>query len=189
MPLSEEHKRKLRLVKLGKKHNHKTSNGGGWKLSDETKKKMSLAQMGKGHPHTEETRIKMSEHHKGKKYKPMSEIGRLNIGKAGLGRKQSPEQIEKRMSKLRGKDSPHWKGGITPINEKIRKSLEYKLWRKSVFERDNYTCIWCGKRGGRLHADHIKPFASYPELRFAIDNGRALCEECHKATETYGGNT
>jgi 5-methylcytosine-specific restriction endonuclease McrA len=80
------------------------------------------------------------------------------------------------------------KGGITPINEKIRTSVEYKLWRKAVFERDNYTCVWCFEKGGILHADHIKPFAYYPELRFAIDNGRTLCKSCHEKTDTWGNN-
>ncbi len=78
-----------------------------------------------------------------------------------------------------------WRGGISKINTNIRNSLEYAIWRRSIFERDNYICIWCGKRGGTLHADHIKPFALYPELRFAIDNGRTLCIECHKKTDTY----
>ena len=68
-----------------------------------------------------------------------------------------------------------------------RKTLEYRLWREAVFLRDNFTCIWCGQRGGRLQADHIKPFSLYPELRFALDNGRTLCETCHKTTNTYGG--
>ena len=82
-----------------------------------------------------------------------------------------------------------WKGGITPINKAIRQSLEYRIWRRSVFERDDYTCIWCGQVGGKLNADHIKPFSLYPELRFTIENGRTLCFKCHKKTDTYGINT
>ena len=92
-----------------------------------------------------------------------------------------------RKGKQTGKEHPNWQGGITPFRKKIMNSEEYKLWRTAVFERDNYTCIWCGdNRGNNLNADHIKPFALFPELRFAIDNGRTLCEDCHKKTNTYG---
>lgn len=76
--------------------------------------------------------------------------------------------------------------GKRTADKKVRQSWAYKLWRKAVFERDNYTCQECGERGGNLNADHIKPFALYRELRFDIDNGRTLCVPCHRATDTFG---
>lgn len=84
--------------------------------------------------------------------------------------------------------NPNWKGGVTEENERIRKSIWYKEWRKSVFDRDNYTCVHCGEKesvSGKLNADHIKPFAYFSELRFDVENGRTLCVDCHKQTDTY----
>lgn len=80
---------------------------------------------------------------------------------------------------MTGKNNHAWKGGITPKNKKIRNSIEYRLWREAVFARDNWTCVECSERGGRLHADHITPFSIAPEIRFAIDNGQTLCKKCH----------
>lgn len=91
---------------------------------------------------------------------------------------------------LGGKNSPHWKGGITSLNMKIRNSLKYKEWRIGVFERDNYTCQICAKKEGEtvvLNADHIKPFAYYPKLRFDLENGRTLCVNCHRQTDNFAG--
>lgn len=89
-----------------------------------------------------------------------------------------------------GENSNNWRGGVYPKNLALRKSHEYKLWREAVFKRDSHTCIWCGdNRGGNLNADHIKPFNLFPELRFAIDNGRTLCADCHRKTDTYGSKS
>lgn len=82
-----------------------------------------------------------------------------------------------------GEENPNWKGGET--KDEPRFTQEYKDWRNQIFERDNYTCVWCGAVGGRLEADHIYPQAFFPEKRYQIDNGRTLCKECHKNTFTY----
>lgn len=77
------------------------------------------------------------------------------------------------------------------LNRRIRYSKKMALWRLGVFTRDDYTCQICGARNGHgktiiLHADHIKPFALFPELRFELSNGRTLCISCHKKTDTFG---
>jgi len=129
---------------------------------------------------------------KGIHLSPKSEFkkGLIPWTKSQKGIHLSPKsEFKKGDTRIVGKNNYFWKGGITPINQVIRTSVEYKFWRQSIFERDNYTCIWCLEKGGVLHADHIKPFALYPELRFAIDNGRTLCKECHKTTDTYAGRT
>lgn len=85
----------------------------------------------------------------------------------------------------RGEQTNNWQGG--KINgRKLEMSQEpYKLWRKSVFQRDNYTCQICFIRGGKLEADHIKEWCNYKELRYEVSNGRTLCKECHKSTPNY----
>lgn len=170
-----------------------------------------------GRTHSDESRKKMSEKLKGLKRKtpirkPLSEETKKKISLAQTGKKIPLEQIQRTIQKLIGKkrtpeqrakiskaltgqkrpwmsgeNNPNWQGGKTKESHLIRCSLEYRQWRTSVFERDNYMCVIGGKEhGNKLNADHIKPFATHPELRFAIDNGRTLCEECHRKTETYG---
>lgn len=108
----------------------------------------------------------------------------------GLKTGISSERQKEVARSMCGQKSPSWKGekAITPILKRIRNSALYKLWRETVFKRDNWTCVLCKKRGEELNADHIKPFSLFPELRFAIDNGRTLCIYCHKNTPTFGVN-
>lgn len=115
----------------------------------------------------------------------LSQETKEKIRQKAIGRK-IPLEVRKRMGSPGSKNSG-WIDGRTPENKRQRRTVEYKLWRKAVYERDNYTCQECGKRGGETHADHIKPFALFPELRTSIANGRTLCVPCHRKTSTYGG--
>ena len=146
-----------------------------------------------GMKHTEEWKTERRKYNKEHNIRPPKMFG----NQWNKGRKQKKETIEKRARALsiarKGKPFPQvageknnfWKGGITPLNKKIRNSLDYKLWRESVFERDDYTCQNCLEKGGELHAHHILSFSQFPELRFAINNGITLCKECYKKTDSY----
>ena len=189
------HLKKLANYWRGKKH------------TEETKKKISEAGKGNryhyGHKHTKEAKLKVSRANLGRKHSLEFKekcrarmLGNKNLeghvpwnkGMKGIGGwKLSVEERKRRSEKYKGENSHFWKGGITPINHLIRTSAEYDEWRKKVFKRDNYTCIWCGGKGGELNADHIKPFSLYLKLRFDINNGRTLCTSCHRQTDTYAG--
>jgi hypothetical protein len=80
----------------------------------------------------------------------------------------------------RGEHHWNWKNGRTNKNSAIRNSTEMKHWRIEVFSRDKYTCQKCFKKGGTLHAHHVKKFADFPNLRFAVSNGLTLCVNCHR---------
>ena len=65
-------------------------------------------------------------------------------------------------------------------NTDYRNTKEYNDWRKSVFERDNYTCQECKKKGVNLNAHHIYSFKKYPAKRYDLNNGKTLCVSCHR---------
>lgn len=74
----------------------------------------------------------------------------------------------------------NWKGG----NKRGNRGSGQRRFRKAVLNRDNYTCVLCNSKDKKLVADHIKPWAEYPELREDINNGRTLCIDCNYK-ETY----
>ncbi len=117
-----------------------------------------------GKTHTDEWKAKLSEM---KKLNPIA----------------SSESARKKISESRmGEKNHNWKGGVS-LEKKTRYNREYRQWRKKVLERDNFTCITCGKNkeSGEKYmtAHHIKEFGFYPELRYVVENGQTLCVGCH----------
>lgn len=100
------------------------------------------------------------------------------------GKHWSKESRIKNSNKHLGEKSFLYKGGVSTKEHIIRQRLEIRLWKEDVKKRDNFTCQWCGAKD-KLVAHHIKGFTKYPELRFVLDNGLTLCEECHKKTDNY----
>ena len=106
----------------------------------------------------------------------------------------SPTEFKK--GEHTGSNNFNWQGGKTLLQEKIRKSFEYRQWRSDVFHRDNFTCQDCNAKDRYLNAHHIKGFAqildeyNITSLQEAlataelwdINNGKTLCEDCHNKT-------
>ena len=161
-------------------------------LSEEHKRNISISRKGK----------KLSEEHKKKVMR--------NLVPHQKGYVFPPEIREKciRARKLAkmptGKDHYNWKGGITPLEEHIRKSVEYRNWRKSIYKRDLFICRDCSE-GGKLEVHHVKPFSfilkeflqqfnNFSPLEdletlfklaityspfWDIENGITYCKKCH----------
>jgi len=124
------------------------------------------------------------EHGPWNKGKPMTEQQKINNSKAHKGIKQTLETRIKKSANSQGIPVEEWAGFASTKLAQIKNSDEYKAWRKSVYERDDWTCQHCKVRGGKLHAHHIKPKSKYPELMFDLDNGLTLCEKCHHKSHT-----
>lgn len=118
----------------------------------------------------------------------------------------TPEELKEKFVKNSGANHYNWKGGITPLNEKIRIKLQFISNER--MKMDKYICQKCSKKGGNLHVHHKKPFSIimsdiYQEnewldlndmdsvsnfIEIAINDNRLLdinnlitfCEDCHE---------
>lgn len=163
----------------------------GKEMSVGTKRKLSKALKGrkawnKGKKTPEEIKKKLSKINKGKHFSSKTEFkkgqykGSKNPAKRiEIRRKISKSKKGKPLFNMRGENHPRWNRENTSMNERIRRRIEYKLWRKAVFARDNWTCQKCEERGGKINVHHIYNFANAAELRISVENGITLCKKCH----------
>ena len=170
----------------------------GLKHTEETKKKMRITHKlnpyWNGKTFSEEHRKKLSESHRGY---IMPESQKLKIGEKSRGNQyakgkshpHTPETKKKLSISHMGEKGPNWKGGVSPINKRIRAGMEFNSWRTAIYERDDYPCHKCLVKGGQLQPHHIRNFAEAFKLRFDIDNGITLCKNDHvEFHRIYGHN-
>lgn len=93
-----------------------------------------------------------------------------------------------------GPENPHWDSRLDEnwrLEQKVRRYMpKYRIWVKSVFEKDNFVCQACLKSGLKMHAHHRDAWSLKKEKRYDIENGTTLCVKCHrKLHKTYGFKT
>ena len=87
--------------------------------------------------------------------------------------------------KRSGSKSSRWKPTKTDEErEKGRATPQNQIFRKKVFERDNYTCQICGAYKSHHAAHHLNGWNWFVEGRYDPNNGITLCDgkgSCHEA--------
>jgi 5-methylcytosine-specific restriction endonuclease McrA len=128
--------------------------------------------------------------------KSLARLGPLNpLWGRGHTQESRHKMSQVRRGNKMGAQNSNWRGGVTRLAHCIRTNVYYQEWRQAIFERDNYTCQLCNKRGGDLNVDHFpKTFAeilkefSIKSIEDAIacealwdtENNRTLCVACHR---------
>ena len=120
------------------------------------------------HLQTKESRDKLKSIMQTDEYK-------TKISKANKGRNNGMFGIIK-------ENHPNWNPNLTDEERELKRATyENEQWRKSVFERDKFACQHCfDDTGGNLEAHHLYSWHAHESLRYEVNNGVTLCEQCHK---------
>lgn len=177
------HKREMALKQWDDPNARELARQRAIKQMSDIKNREHLRNLNLGKKASEETKRKMSETHSVLQKNPI------------MRQRQSDAH--------KGEKSYLWKGGITPLVLDIRHCHRMRIWRDSIFVRDNYQCSECKKKKTYLNAHHIISFSSLIEKYniksveeaercnelWDISNGITLCKKCHskqhKATTEY----
>lgn len=116
--------------------------------------------------------------------------------------KNNPDKVKERGKKVRGEKHYLWNGGVTILNQSIRRMTENRYWQRAIKKRDG-KCQECGSVSN-LEAHHINPIKAIIEANnitnrdeareclelWDLENGITLCRKCHYNLEnrTYNDN-
>ncbi len=145
-------------------------------VTDETRQRQSEAKAGKL-PWNKGVQIWADREH------PRGTLGKTLVRSVPCSdetrRRLSESHRGRPIPKIRNEGHWNWQGGKSSIEERTRKRAECQEWRRQVLERDKFTCQRCGSTELPMQVHHIKSFAEFPELRTDLDNGEAICGDCH----------
>lgn len=117
-------------------------------------------------------------------YSPRKNNG-LKIAHDTIHKKCISGEWQKSVSaRAQGIPIDQWKKFVTQESEFFYKSKEWKELRDQIFQRDNFTCQLCFKRGSKkINAHHIKKRSNFKELSLDSKNLITLCVDCHDKTK------
>ena len=101
-----------------------------------------------------------------------------------------------RLKRQTGSKHPRWNAKLTKSIRQKQKAKrkgfvgdsDLTKWRKSVFDRDYYTCRCCGTKKSPFNVHHLNGWKPFPDERYDIPNGITLCVNCHKLFHKKYGN-
>ena len=166
-PLKQSTKDKIRAAML--RNGHRPPSQRGAIRSAEVRERISAAKLGRHH--SLEVRRRMA-------------ITRTGPGNHFYGKKHTDDALELMREAKLGKKPPNWIEDRTKVKlDKERGGPLHKQWSKAVKTRDNWQCQLPNQDcEGQVVAHHIKPWASFPELRYQTKNGITLCHFHHPRT-------
>lgn len=167
IPLSKEHKNKIRLSRLGTHSSIET--------------KLKISKSSKGKILSKETKLKMSKSHRGKVFSKETKLKMKEAKKNYIPWNKGISCCEDTKQKLseaqKGIKGWNWQGGKSFEEYSIDWT---KTLRRSIRERDKYTCQICSIQQGDLVFDiHHR---DYNKKNCNPNNLITLCRSCHAKT-------
>lgn len=104
----------------------------------------------------------------------------LSILRAGLQQLESIDEYSLRIAAGATRVSHHGTRWVFEFIEPGRPGAgEWKRVRLVVFQRDDFTCRYCGRRGGDLECDHVVPVSRGGDSD--VDNLVTSCGDCNRS--------
>lgn len=173
--------REMALMAYGKKHF--SPNILGWM------KKLNISSRGRSEA------VAMQWENNPERRKETGRVMSVSTAMGSEGRRKLIEHMQTDEYRLkcsvvkRGNKNPMWNEHLTAGDRQGRSGKGMnKRWVNAVKDRDNHTCKVCGTHGVTVVAHHLNGYHWDVENRYNVDNGKTLCEPCHKEFHRLFGN-